>query len=98
MIVRNVKLVFIANAIILFCGVVTSLLSAWALGPAGRGDLLVIMLWPPVCALLVTCGLHQAHRYWAAREPESVSALFSNAIIFALVVGPITLALSELIV
>ena len=51
MIVRNVKLVFVANAMILFCGVVTSLLSAWALGPAGRGDLLVVTLWPPVCAL-----------------------------------------------
>ena len=30
MIVRNVKLVFVANALILFCGVVTSLLSAAA--------------------------------------------------------------------
>ena len=54
MILRNIKLGFVANVMILFCGVVTSLLSAWALGPAGRGDLLVIMLWPPVCALLVT--------------------------------------------
>ena len=98
MIVRNVKLVFVANAMILFCGVVTSLLSAWALGPAGRGDLLVVMLWPPVCALLVTFGLDQAHRYWVARDPLCISALFSNAILFAVVVGPITLALSELII
>lgn len=98
MIVRNVKLVFLANAMILFCGVVTSLLSAWALGPAGRGDLLVVMLWPPVCALLVTFGLDQAHRYWVARDPQCVSTLFSNAILFAAVVGPVTLVLSELII
>lgn len=98
MIVRNIKLGFVANALILFCGVVTSLLSAWALGPAGRGDLLVVTLWPPTCALLVTFGLDQAHRYWVARDPLRVSILFSNAILFAAVVGPVTLVLSELIV
>jgi len=98
MIVRNVKLVFVANAMILFCGVVTSLLTAWALGPAGRGELLVVTLWPPVCALLVTFGLDQAHRYWVARDPLCISILFSNAILFAAVAGPITLLLSELII
>src|SRR3979409_149265 len=98
MIVRNVKLVFAANATILFCGVVTSLLSAWALGPAGRGDLLVVTLWPAVCALLVTFGLDQAHRYWVAKDPLCVSTLFSNAILFAAVAGPVTLLLSELII
>ncbi len=98
MIVRNVKLVFVANALILFCGVVTSLLSAWALGPAGRGDLLVVTLWPPVCALLVTFGLDQAHRYWVAKDPECISTLFSNAILFALTVGPVTVLLSELVI
>jgi O-antigen/teichoic acid export membrane protein len=98
MIVRNVKLVFIANATILFCGVVTSLLSAWALGPAGRGDLLVVTLWPPVCALLVTFGLDQAHRYWVAKDPLCVSTLFSNAILFAAIVGPLTVVLSQLII
>ncbi len=98
MIVRNVKLVFVANALILFCGVVTSLLSAWALGPAGRGDLLVVMLWPPVCAFLVSFGLAQAHRYWVAKDPACVSMLFSNAIIFGLIVGVVALALAELII
>ena len=98
MVARNIKLVFSANALILLCGVLTSLLSAWALGPAGRGDLLVVMLWPPVCALLVTFGLTQSHRYWVAKEPDCVSMLFSNAILFTLVVGLTTLALAELII
>jgi O-antigen/teichoic acid export membrane protein len=98
MIARNIKLVLSANALILLCGVMTSLLSAWALGPAGRGDLLVVMLWPPVCALLVTFGLTQAHRYWVAKEPECVSMLFSNAILFTLVIGLATLALAEVII
>lgn len=98
MIARNIKLVLSANVLILFCGVITSLLSAWALGPAGRGDLLVVMLWPPVCAMLVTFGLTQAHRYWVAKDPNSVSLLFSNSIIFTVVVGFGTLLLAELVI
>lgn len=98
MIVRNVKLVFVANALILACGVVTSLLSARALGPAGRGDLLVVMLWPPVCAYLVSLGFAEAHRYWVAKDLLCVSTLFSNAMIFGLIVGFATLALAELII
>jgi O-antigen/teichoic acid export membrane protein len=98
MFIRNIKMVFSTNALILVCGVLTSLLSAWALGPAGRGDLLIVMLWPPVCALLATFGLTQAHRYWAAKDPSCVSMLFSNAILFSLVVGLGALALAEVII
>lgn len=98
MIARNIKVVFGANALSLLCGVITSLLSAWALGPAGRGDLLVIMLWPPVCALLVTFGLTQAHRYWVAKDPGSVSLLFSNSIIFTIVIGFGAFALAEVVI
>ncbi len=76
----------------------TSLLSAWALGPAGRGDLLVVMLWPPVVAMLVTFGLTQAHRYWVAKDPECVSMLFSNAILFSLVVGVLAIVVAELVI
>lgn len=98
MLTRNIRMVFSTNALILACGVLTSLLSAWALGPAGRGDLLVVMLWPPVCALLATLGLTQAHRYWAAKRPECVSMLFSNAVLFSVVVGLLAVAIAELVV
>ena len=58
---------------------VSSLVGARALGPAGRGDLLVVVLWPPVIAMLAGLGLPTAYRYWMAKEPERVSPLFSNA-------------------
>jgi len=96
--IRNVKLIFSTNALMLLSGVVTSLLSAWALGPAGRGDLAVVVLWPNAYAMLVEIGLPQAHRYWAARRLESTSALFSNAVCFTLVVGCIALGLAEWII
>ncbi len=95
MIGRNVKLVFSTNALILCSGVVTSLLSSWALGPSGRGDFIIVLTWPAVFALVMEIGLPQAHRYWTAKRPESVSALFSNGLIFSILVGAITLALGE---
>ena len=98
MLTRNIRMVFSTNVLGLVCGVLTSLLSAWALGPAGRGDLLIVMLWPPVVALLATFGLTQAHRYWAAKDPDSVSMLFSNAVLFSLVVGLASLVVAEIVV
>ncbi len=95
---RNLRIIFFANAFTLLSGVVTSLLTAWALGPEGRGDLAVIVLWPNVVALLVGLGLPQAHRYYLARQPESHSMFFSNALVFALVVGLTAFVLAELIV
>jgi O-antigen/teichoic acid export membrane protein len=98
MLKRNIKLVFSTNFLMLCSGVVTSLLSSWALGPEGRGDLMVVLMWPAVFAMLVEIGLPQAHRFWTAKRPECVSALFSNALVFTLLVGFITLILGELII
>ena len=79
-------------------GVVTSLLGAWALGPAGRGDLVVVFMWPAVFAMVAQIGLPQAYRFWSAKRPECISALFSNAVIFTLIVGFVTLGLAELLI
>jgi O-antigen/teichoic acid export membrane protein len=98
MLKRNIKLVFSTNALMLGSGVVTSLLSAWALGPTGRGDLMVVLMWPAIFSMVAQIGLPQAFRFWVAKRPECASALFSNAVIFTLVVGLITLGLAELLV
>lgn len=95
---KNITIIFFANAFTLLSGVVTSLLTAWALGPKGRGDLAVVVLWPNVVALLVGMGLPQAHRYYLAREPELFSMLFSNALLFAVGMGTIAYGAAELIV
>jgi O-antigen/teichoic acid export membrane protein len=79
-------------------GVVTSLLSAWALGPDGRGDLMVILMWPGIFAMLAEIGLPTAYRFWTAKEPERVSALFSNAVLLTFVLGLGMLALAWLVI
>jgi len=97
-IARNARLILIADITILLSNVVSSLIGARALGPAGRGDLLVIVLWPPVVAMLAGLGLPTAYRYWMAREPERVSPLFSNAVLYTLAVGVVSVVLADLIV
>ena len=97
-IARNTRLILIADATILLANVISSLIGARALGPAGRGDLLVIVLWPPVMGILAGLGLPMAYRYWMAKEPHRVSPLFSNAVIYSIVVGIVSVGLAELIV
>jgi O-antigen/teichoic acid export membrane protein len=98
MLTRNIKLVFSTNALMLSSGVVTGLLSAWALGPSGRGDLMVVLMWPAIFSMVAQFGLPQAYRFWVAKRPECVSALFANAVIFTLAMGLITLAVAEVLI
>jgi O-antigen/teichoic acid export membrane protein len=98
MLQRNIKLVLSTNALMLSSGVVTSLLSAWALGPSGRGDLMVVLMWPAIFSMVAQIGLPQAYRFWIAKRPECASALFANSVIFTLVMGLLTLGLAELII
>lgn len=98
MIARNARLILITDVTILLSNIVSSLIGARALGPAGRGDLLVVVLWPPVLAMLAGLGLPSAYRYWMAKEPERASTLFSNAVIYTVVVGIVSVALADLIV
>ena len=98
MIFRNAKLILVTDLAITLFSVVTSLIGARALGPAGRGDLLLITLWPIVIAMMIEVGLPNAYRYWMAKDPARVSALFTNAIIYTLVLGAISFALGDILI
>jgi O-antigen/teichoic acid export membrane protein len=98
MIARSARLIIITDVTIILSTVVSSLIGARALGPAGRGDLLVVVLWPPVVAMFVGLGLPTAYRYWMAKEPERASPLFANAVIYTVAVSVISIALAYLIV
>ncbi|HBB98981.1 MAG TPA: hypothetical protein DC054_26690 [Blastocatellia bacterium] len=98
MIIRSAKSILVTDVGITMCSVVTSLVGARALGPSGRGDLLIVTLWPIVIALLAELGLPNSYRYWMAKEPERCSRLFSNAVIYSFVVGAISMLIGNLIV
>ena len=95
---KNIVIVFLTYGFTLLSGVLTSLLTAWALGPEGRGDLAVVVLWPNIVAWAFGLGLPQAYRYYLARYPESLSTLFSNALIFAFFIGLLAFGLAEVVV
>src|SRR6267378_7756400 len=48
--------------------------------------------------MLAGLGLPTAYRYWMAREPERVSYLFSNAVLYTIAVGVVSVAAADLIV
>ena len=98
MIARSAKLIFLTDISIMAMTMISSLVGARALGPAGRGDLLVVVLWPPVIAMLAALGLPAAYRYWMAKEPERGSRLFSNAVVYTVVVGLVAVTLADVIV
>ncbi len=98
MLKRNIQLVFSTNVLMLCSGVVTSLLSARALGPAGRGDLMVVLMWPAIFSMVAQIGLPQAYRFCSAKRPQCVSALFSNALIFTIIMGLLMLAFAEWVI
>lgn len=94
---RSVKLVFSTNVLFLLFSVITSLLSAWALKPEGRGNLAIITMWTFVFSSVGTFGLPYAHRYWAANQPEWNRKIFSNTIIFTVLSGLAMICLAWLI-
>jgi len=95
---RSVKLVFSTNALFLLFSIVTSLLSAWALKPEGRGNLTIITMWTFVFSHVGTFGLPYAHRYWSASRPEWNRKIFSNTIIFVVLSGFATVCLAWFII
>lgn len=97
-VIRSVKLVFSTNVIFLLFSIATSLLSAWALGPEGRGDLVVVTTWLFVFSLFGMMGLPVAKRYWTAKEPAANSEIFTNTIVFSLVASAIIFVIGWLIV
>ena len=96
MIVRNTRLILGAEALSVLSTVFSSLIGARALGPAGRGDLLIVVLWPPVIAMVAGLGLPTAYRYWIAKDHGRVSNLFSNAVIYTAIVGVISIFIADM--
>ena len=91
---RSIKLVFSTNALFLLFSIVTSLLSAWALKPEGRGNLTVITMWTFVFSHIGTFGVPYAHRYWTASKPVWNQKIFTNTLILTVLSGLAMIALA----
>ena len=63
----------------------TGVVSARALGAAGRGNLAGIVLWPQVFAGLFAFGVPAALVYHARRAPQEERSLFGSALLLSIV-------------
>jgi O-antigen/teichoic acid export membrane protein len=68
-------------------GVVTSVLTARALGPAGRGELAIAAAITAIAVQFGNLGLHATNTWVVAREPDLLGRLLANSVFVSLVVG-----------
>jgi O-antigen/teichoic acid export membrane protein len=77
-----------ASTLITLAGSLAGLLLAHGLGPAARGDLVTIMIWPPLVGTLAAFGTSEATCYLVARAKEDDGpSIVATAVLAALVTG-----------
>jgi O-antigen/teichoic acid export membrane protein len=86
---RNIAGTALANGLLGAIGVVTGVIAARWLGPAGRGELAAIQMWPSLLASLAMLGLPDAVVYFCARHPLESKRYLVTAMVITLAVMPI---------
>jgi O-antigen/teichoic acid export membrane protein len=67
----------------------TGILTARTLGPAGRGELAAMILWPLFVASITTLGVPSSLIYHLRRSPEDRERLIANGFILSAVMGTV---------
>jgi O-antigen/teichoic acid export membrane protein len=67
---RNIAGTAVTNGLLGAIGIMTGVISARWLGPAGRGELAAIQMWPSLLASLAMIGLPDAVVYFCAKHPS----------------------------
>ncbi len=81
---RRLALTFGSNVLSLGITMVTSILTARVLGPAGRGELAAIILWASVLTALGGFGLTEATVFYSGKLPNALRTVCANAVLLAL--------------
>lgn len=67
---RNIAGTAFTNGLLGAIGIITGVIAARWLGPAGRGELAAIQMWPSLLASLAMIGLPDAVVYFCAKHPS----------------------------
>lgn len=78
---------FVAKLLILATNLGTGIITARALGPAGRGEQAAILMWGQFLAFAMTLGLPPALLYNLKRYPDEESELFSASLLLGTVMS-----------
>jgi O-antigen/teichoic acid export membrane protein len=73
---------FASSGAIQALNVITGVLLARNLGPAGRGELAAILLWPGLFVILISLGIGDAIAYHTARRTAPVRAVIGTVGVF----------------
>jgi len=87
-----------STAVILGCGLITGLISARILEPAGRGALAAITVWANVLLYAGTFGLPEATAYFAAADRASRPRVWTTAQVAAIALGIIVMLIGWLLI
>jgi O-antigen/teichoic acid export membrane protein len=77
-------------------GIVTGAVTARLLGPHDRGLLALALILPGTIVMFAKLGIPQANIYFIRREPRSVDAVCSNALVMVMAVGTTLVVLAWL--
>lgn len=88
----------VVQALVQVLNILTGLLTARLLGPEGRGELIVLTVWPYVLGTLATSGLPSAITYHLARRREGAQPAFVAAILLALAMAVAAIALAHAVI
>ncbi len=83
----------VATAVILGCGLITGLIAARILEPAGRGELAAITVWANVLLYAGTLGLPEAAAYFAAADRDAGARIWTTAQVAAIALGILVMAI-----
>jgi len=90
---RNIAETAFTNGLLGGLGILSGVIAARWLGPAGRGELAAIQMWPSLLTSLAMLGLPDALVYFCARHPSESKRYLVTAAVAALAVMPIFLVI-----
>jgi O-antigen/teichoic acid export membrane protein len=86
------------DATLVILATITGILVARLLGPEGRGQFAIAILWPSVIVAIGNLGLREAFTYEQAKNPEIQSKLTGHMIILAICQAVILMAIGLLLI
>lgn len=97
---RDVVFMFATRMFVVFCGIVSSIVTARLLGDNGCGEYFTVITFATVIVQFGNLGLHSSNTYLAARDGTLVRGLTANSLWLSLtagLVGCVLLALKPLL-
>lgn len=95
--IRLITPTVLTSVVILVITLGSGIVLARNLGPTGRGDLAIAMLWPPLIAGIGGLGVAEATAYVASREDLKRSSVLSSSLVLAVAQSAVLMLLGYLV-